>query len=149
MLKKFVSSLLVIFTLIGCSGSSSSSSSTPSEVAKNLVSTLSLEDTVSEVESRVIPGLFFFDDGVYEEGAFYAADKTADCLGVFKTSNPDSCEEAIKTYLSTRKEQLEMYAPSEVFKVDNAVIEKGTDTVIFIVCDDLEAAKEAAKTVLN
>ena len=42
-----------------------------------------------------------------------------------------------------------MYAPSEVFKVDNAVIESSSDTVIFIVCDDLEKAKETAKAALK
>lgn len=149
MFKKFVSSVLAVLCLVGCSsGSSQTSNATPSDTATSLISSLSL-DTVQEVETRVIPGLFFFDDGVYEEGVFYAADKLADCLGVFKVTDTDSAIQTIQTYLSTRKSQLQMYAPSEVFKVDNAVIESNSDTVIFVVCDDLESAKEKVQEILK
>ena len=149
MLKKFVSSLLAVICLVGCSGGNSSSSNdTPADLTKKIIADLSL-DTVQEVETRVIPGLFFFEDGVYEEGSFYAADKLADCLGVFKVTDVKSAKETVQTYLDTRKSQLQMYAPSEVFKVDNAVIESNADTVIFIVCDDLEKAKETAKAALK
>lgn len=150
MLKKFVSSILVVLCLVGCSsgGSNSASNVTVSDTATSLISSLSL-DTVQEVETRVIPGLFFFEDGVYEEGAFYAADKLADCLGVFKVTDTDSAKETIQTYLETRKSQLQMYAPSEVFKVDNAVIESSSDTIVFVVCDDLESAKEKVEAILK
>lgn len=152
MFKKFVSSLLAITVLVGCSSGSTSSSyseKTPAELTAYIVEQLSLEENVSEVEERIIPGLFFFEDEVYEEGSFYVADKIADCIAVFKVTDTDSCIDTIEEYLSTRKAQLQMYAPSEVFKVDNAVIESNDDTVIMIVCDNLESAKDLAKEILG
>ena len=149
MLKKLVSSIAAVIPLLGCGGGEKSASGNPKDMTAEIIKDLSLTDKVSEVEDRVIPGLFFFEQDTVSESSFYAADKLADCVGVFRTSNPESCEKCVKTYLETRKAQLEMYAPSEVFKVDNAVLESTEDTVVMIVCDDLESAGKEAKKLLG
>ena len=150
MLRKFVSSFLAIVLMVGCSSASSASKpKDPAGLASTIIEDLGLEENVDEVQARIIPGLFFFEDDVVSASSFYAADKLADCVGVFTTSDPDSCKNSVQEYLASRKAQLEMYAPSEVFKVDNAVIEANENTVIMIVCENIQDAKEEAEKLLS
>ena len=69
MLKKFVSSLLVILVLTGCSsggGSSSSSKANAADLAASLVKDLKLDDKVVSTEDRIIQGLMFFPEDAVE-----------------------------------------------------------------------------------
>lgn len=172
MLKRFVSSLFVICLLMGCGSSSTTTTTTNTpeattqaetkaetkdtakaleqvkKQAETIVNDLGLEN-VSAAKDRIIPGLFFFEEGAVEASAFYLADKQADCVGVFKANDVDSCKESIKTYLETLKAQLQTYAPDEIFKVDNSVVESNGDLVVMIVCDDIESAKKEASKILG
>lgn len=155
MLKKFVSSICILCLLCACSGGTSgkeaSSGMDVKSAAQSLVKDLNLTDTTAEVEDRVVQGLFFFEDGVVTASDVYLAnDKSADIVGVFKTTNIESCENSIKTYLSTTKQQMQSYFPEEVFKVDNALVQdNGSDTVILIICKDMETAKTKAEAILK
>ena len=175
MLKKFVSSILLTAILVGCGGSSSNSPAPTQEsaqapqetkeatetkdtskeqaevkkISKQIVSDLNLGDAVAEVKDRIIPGIFFFEEGAVNASSFYVADKKADCVGVFRVNDEESCRECIKTYLETLKAQLQTYAPDEIFKVDNAIVEAKDGLVILVVCDDIENAKNVVNSALN
>ncbi|MBO7703439.1 MAG: DUF4358 domain-containing protein [Solobacterium sp.] len=149
MLKKFVSSLLCVLMLVGC-GSSTSAGAAASADAEKAVSELGLTDKVEKVEDRIIKGLFFFDEGTIDDASVYISnDKTADIVGVFKTSDPAAAKEKIEAYLVTLKGQMESYAPDEVFKVDNAVIEESSDKVVLIIADDIENARKVAQSLVK
>ena len=140
MLKKFVSSLLVILVLVGCSsgGGSSSSKATAGDIAASLVKDLKLEEKVVSTEDRIIQGLMFFPEDSVEESALYLSnDKKADTVGVFKAKDAEKCKECIETYRETLKSQMQSYAPGETFKVDSAIIEEKNGFVIFVICDNL------------
>lgn len=153
MLKKFVTSMLALFMLAGCSGASSSASAAtadPSSEAAKIVEDLNLSDHMDQVQDRIVSGLFFFDEGVVTQSAVYIAnDKSADVVGVFETTDVDSCRSAIQTYLDSTKTQMQNYYPDEVFKLDNAVVEDNGSTVILIACSDLESAKKEADSILG
>jgi hypothetical protein len=70
-------------------------------------------------------------------------------VGVFETTDADSCRSAIQTYLDSTKTQMQNYYPDEVFKLDNAVVEDNGSTVILIACSDLESAKKEADSILG
>ena len=145
MLKKFVSSLLVILVLVGCSsgGGSSSSKANAGDIAASLVKDLKLEEKVVSTEDRIIQGLMFFPENAVEESALYLSnDKKADTVGVFKAKDVDACKECIETYRETLKSQMQSYAPGETFKVDSAIIEEKNGYVIFVICDNLEDARK-------
>lgn len=171
MLKKFVSSLLMITLLVGCGSStpSSSTSSTTTEnttteakendsekdleqvkkLASQIVDDLGLQESVVAAKDRIIPGIFFFEEGTVSASAFYLADKKADSVGVFKANDVEACKECVKTYLETLKAQLQTYAPDEIFKVDNAIVEEKDGLVVMIVCDDIESARQEANKILG
>ena len=126
--------------LVGCGGTSAGAASASAE-AEKIVSELALGDKVSAVEDRIVKGLFFFDEGMVEEARVYVSnDKKADIVGVFKTNNVGGTEEKINAYLATLKGQMESYAPDEVFKVDNAIIQSKGDMVYLVIADDIEKA---------
>lgn len=151
MLKKFVSSVLAVLLLVGCSATSAgSAAASASADAESIISSLGMGDKVEKVEDRIIKGLFMFDEGTIEDAAVYVSNaKTADLVGVFQTKDTAATKEKIQNYLVTLKGQMESYAPDEVFKVDNAVIEEAGNKVIVIIADDIENAKKTAQSLLG
>lgn len=153
MLKKFVTSVIALFLLAGCSSGSSAEAAAaadPASDAAKIVEDLNLSDHMDQVQDRIVSGLFFFDEGVVTQSAVYIAnDKSADVVGVFETTDADSCRKAIQTYLDSAKTQMQNYFPDEVFKLDNAVVEDNGSTVILIACSDLEGAKKEADSILG
>ena len=149
MLRKFVSSLLVSFLLVGC-GSSTSAGASPQKDAEATVKELNLSDRMDQIQDRVVKGLFFFDEGVIEESAVYIAnDKSADVVGVFKATDTAAAKEKIEQYLASAKEQMQNYYPDEVFKIDNAIVEDKDGKIILIVTNDIEAARKKAQELLG
>ncbi len=149
MLKKFVSSLLAVVMLAGCAGGQAAERKPAAEVAARIVKDLKLEETVSEASSRVVNGLLFFDEGDISDGSLYLSQNKGDTVAVFYTEDTEKVMAKTEEYLRTLKAQLETYAPSEVFKVDNGVVTSGDGIVLVIICDDLQSAKEEAETILN
>ncbi len=157
MLRRFVSSLLVLVLLSGCGagGSSASASSTPAsaaaDMAAQIVEDLDLGDHMEELQTRVVQGLFFFEDGNVTDCSVYMNNNSsADVVGVFISTDLAETESKLSDYLDTQRSQMQSYYPDEVFKVDHAVLlDNGTDTVVLIVCDQLEDAKTEAETLLG
>ena len=150
MLRKFVSSVLAVMLLAGCGGTQNTDSHEPAaDVAARIVKDLHLEENVAETTDRMLNGLLFFDEGDISEGTLYLSQNKADTVAVFYTEDPDKVMEKTKVYLKTLKAQLETYAPSEVFKVDNGIVEHNDYMVLVIICDDLQSAKEEAEKILK
>ncbi len=146
MLKKFVSSVLAIMLLAGCGEQQSvSSKKDANEMASAIVSNLEMNESMSEQKARVINGLFFFEEGEVEDSALYLSnEKSADVVGVFKTTNMDESLTKVDDYVKTMKQMTLTYTPDELFKIDNAIVVHNNDTIILIVCDQIEAAKAQA-----
>ncbi len=146
MLKKFVSSVLAVMLLAGCGEQQSvSSKKDANEMASAIVSNLEMNESMSEQKARVINGLFFFEEGEVEDSALYLSnEKSADVVGVFKTTNMDESLTKVDDYVKTMKQMTLTYTPDELFKIDNAIVVHNNDTIILIVCDQIEAAKAQA-----
>lgn len=158
MLKKFVSSMLAVILLAGCSASSSASASnvaaevSSSDQSAQIVDDLGLKDSMTKVKDRVVLGMIFSGDkDAFTEGTLYLSSTTgnSDTVGVFHTKDIDSCKKYINSYLDTQKQQTQTYYPEEVFKISNAIVEENDNTVVLIVCQDIEKAKKSAKEILN
>lgn len=153
MLKKFVSSVLAIVLLTGCaaktSGASSSSLSAD-ERASALITKLNLSSLTS-TKDRVIKGMIFNGEDVTSDAALYTSSQTgnSDSVGVFYTTDVDKCKEALTSYLDSQKANAQTYNADQVFKISNAVVQDNGSEVIFVVCDDIEAAKKAVKDALK
>ena len=151
MLKKFVSSILCVLMLVGCGATSAGSAVSAEKEAEQIVSELGLSDKITLMDERVVKGLFFFDEGLVNDAKLYmdSSNKSADLVGVFKTSDPDAVESKINDYLTSLKETTQMYNPDEVFKIDNPVIRKGADQVIVVITDDIEQAGKIVESLIK
>lgn len=162
MLKKFVSSLLAVMLMAGCSGAASAEEKVRehkpvAEMAESLVSTLGMEEDVKEVKERVLYGMFFetrkdAEDNFVTDGRVYRGeDKNADTIGVFETTDNAKCIEYLQKYLETQKANSQMYSPAEVFKIDNAVLESSKDgsVVVLVISSEIEKAQTAVSELLK
>ena len=158
MLKKFVSSLMVLLLLAGCAADENviAEHAPVSDMADQLVEELGMTD-LKEVKERVLYGMFFettkdAEDNFVTDGKVYRGeDKSADTVGVFETTDTEKCLAYLQKYLETQKANSQMYSPEEVFKIDNAVLETGYDgtVVILVVANEIEKAQTAVNEMLK
>ena len=151
MLKKFVSSILCVLLLAGCGATSAGSAVSAEKEAEQIVSELGLSDKITQMDERVVKGLFFFEEGLVEDAKLYmdSTNQNPDLVGVFKTSDPDAGKKKVDDYLVTLKETTQMYNPDAVFKIDNAIVKEGADQVVVIVADDIEKANKVVESLVK
>lgn len=152
MLKKFVSSLLAVVLLCGCAVKTSTVSTSVSadSAASSLITKLSLSSLTS-TKDRIIKGMIFNGDDVTTDAALYTSSETgnSDSVGVFYTSDVETCKKDVNAYLDTQKANAQTYNADQVFKISNAVIQDNGSVVIMVVCDDIESAKKIVKEALQ
>ena len=152
MLKKFVSSLLAVVLLCGCAAKTSTVSTSVSadSAAASLITKLSLSSLTS-TKDRIIKGMIFNGDDVTTDAALYTSSETgnSDSVGVFYTSDVETCKKDVNAYLDTQKANAQTYNADQVFKISNAVIQDNGSVVIMVVCDDIESAKKIVKEALQ
>ena len=170
MLRKFVSSLLVLFLLVGCSskgeeatpdeGEDASEENSGEEVANDVGSmadylkdTLNFATEMSEQRENTMMGMLFqMDKECVTGGKLYlSSDKTSDTVGVFETTDASKCIEYINSYIETLKDTANNYTPEETFKIDKAIVEQNGDgsIVAFVICDEIEVAKNEINNLLG
>lgn len=164
MKKKFVNSLSVLLLLSGCAASPKGeiipvasfhedSSSEEAELATDLLKQLGMEDSMTQITSRKMTGMLFEGNkDEIEGGVLYLSRKegNTDTVGVFRTKDIETCRNSLTSYLADKKSEVEVYNPDETFKISNAVImDDNRNTVILIVCSDIEKAKKTANSLLQ
>ncbi|MDD6258463.1 MAG: DUF4358 domain-containing protein [Erysipelotrichaceae bacterium] len=159
MSKKFVSSVLAVLLLAGCSSSSAKTESKKEETKKidvgdaaaQIVSDLGLEN-MTETPEKVLSGMFFTgDEDAFTDGAAYLSSTPtiSDTVAVFNTKDVSKCEEDLNTYVDNTKNTAAAYNGEELTKFDNLVLEDNGSTVVMIISADKDAAQKAADKVLG
>ncbi len=176
MLKKYVSSLLMITLLAGCASEVPEESVTiqkPSQPvssaeatdeteedtskvadeAQELIDELGLGDTLdTALVEGAIKGLFFQgDDSLYSDACVYLANEAgnSDTVAVFATKNADEVKEYISKYLESTEANAEEYFGEEVEKIKNAVVESNGKRVVLVISSDASKAESAIKKILG
>ena len=146
-----IAAMLVLALLAGCGATSAGSAVSAEKEAEQIVSELGLSDKITEMDERVVKGLFFFEEGLVEDAKLYmdSTNQNPDLVGVFKTNDPDAVKKKVDDYLVTLKETTQMYNPDAVFKIDNAIVKEGADQVVVIVADDIEKANKVVESIVK
>ncbi len=135
MLKKFVISGLLML-LVGCSANNSISFDVEN-ISKDLVEKLDLSEKVIKLDKEDIESLLYLDEGTLDEGILYLSNtNTSDMVGIVSSKDINELESTVKQYIEDLKVQNTNYFPEEVTKLEEALIEKKGDYVIFIVSND-------------
>jgi hypothetical protein len=114
--------------------------------AESIAAELGIED-LKQLKDRNIKGLIFGGEKLYSDaGVLLADDGRADMVGVFYVNDLAKAKEDIQNYLDDMASQYTVYSSSERFKIANAALaDNGTDKICVIICDDVEAAADAAE----
>lgn len=164
MLKRYVSSLLVLTFLCGCMNQPTGeiipvgsemedSNSDEYEMAVKLMEETDMKDSMTQITSRKMTGMLFDGDkSVINGGVLFLSSKegNTDTVGVFTTDQLDKCRVNLSDYLADKKSEVEIYNPDETFKISNAIIsDNGKDRIVMVVSPDIEKARKAVNGLLG
>lgn len=165
MLRKYVSSLLVLFLLCGCTVRQVEGEIIPTAnqeetdvsqevaIAEKIMETLGNSDEMTRIKNRMMVGMLLDgNSSVVKGGVLYLAkeEDNADAVGVFDTDQLDECRTYVQQYLSDQKLKAEYYSPDEAFKVSNAVLmDDESSRIILIIHKDIENARKIAQQLLQ
>lgn len=153
MLKKVLSltvaALLSIGLLSACGGEDESSavSLNVDEAAETLVSQLTFQDEMLKLEDSVLEKFYDVDPDAVGDIAVYTATSGVKAEEVAVVQVKDGGSDTVKAMLDSRLEdqiaKYEGYAPEEMPKLENPVMEEKNGYYFFILADDQDAAREA------
>lgn len=137
MLKKFVISVFCVLFIFGCSKKEVDINSFYTKAMDEL----NLNDKLISVDSSKVQSLLYIDYEV-EGLAAISKENKADMLFIIKAKDNKSLYNDINSYLSIVKEQNIAYKPSDVKKIDDAILLEKNGYIVVIVCDDYDKANE-------
>lgn len=164
MLKRYVSSALVLTLMCGCTkqvtgeiipvGSErEDSNSDEYEMAVKLMEETGMKESLTQITTRKMTGMLFDGDGSFiQGGVLFLSNKegNTDTVGVFTTDDISACREDLSDYLTDKKSEVEIYNPDETFKISNAIIaDNGKDRVVMVVSSDIEKARKSVNDLLG
>lgn len=164
MLKRYVSSVLVMAFLCGClnqpvgeiipvGSEMEDNNSDEYEMAEKLMEETDLKDSLTQITFRKMTGMLFDkDNSAIKGGVLFLSNKegNTDTIGVFTTDDLDTCRTDLSDYLANKKSEVEIYNPDETFKISNAIIsDNGKDRIVMVVCSDIEKARKAVNSLLG
>ena len=165
MLKKFVSSLLVLVMVVGCTPKETVNDE---EVKEEIIEQLDeIEETLDEFSNETFLTLFTFSDNMVEVDEttakmlidfewsatlikmFMSDTGKADMVALFDCEDVEATKQAVNTYLEECKGQAASYTPEELDKLNNALIIEDEGCLWVVVTDDVETAEKTIKGGIN
>ncbi len=134
--------------LAACGGSGGDKTFDPEKTTQAL-----LESGAFSVEPEQLDAALLYDfegngldgDAVTESRA-YAISGMAEQAAVLVCRDEDAAQQVeamLKTYLADMEESYRNYAPAEVSKLEDAILERRDNAVLLVVANDPDAAREA------
>ena len=153
-MKKFtvVSALLCIVILLFASGCQKQSAPTDLDikaVASAVINSGAYTDSMGEAKTETALTLYKLDKAdIADCDVYFSSMATAEECGVFKASGSEAASRILAACKARQASQVtayENYVPSEVSKINSAIIMQSGDYVLYIVSND----QSAVKTVLE
>lgn len=117
-----------------------------------IVENTEFKDYISEVDKEIFFSLFNLDEQTVDDAVFYSSTgATAEEVAVIKAVDGKSQDvvKACEGRIQAQKEGFENYVPEELEKLSKPVILTYGNTVIYVVCDDSDAAEKLIKNYDN
>ena len=119
-------------------------------VSQGILNGVQFAEQLSQTSDKIsLKRLGLNADDVESCTAYTSTNAVVDEFAVIKATNPDNVETAINTHIANQKATYESYAPNEVTKLDNAVVEKVGDYVIYVVSTDGTSAKSVVDSLIK
>lgn len=100
-------------------------------------------EQLNEVGTEITEKRYGIDDELIEVcSAYKGTNAVTDEVAVFKTTDPDAVNEKVREYWDNQIKSYESYRPSEVPKLNDAILYTYNDVVIFCVSEDRDKAQQ-------
>ena len=144
---------LLLF-LCACGGSSEQKADfEPSELAKALYDSSCFTDLLSEVDSATALEMYGIDADTVESCAVYfGTGATAEEIAVVKCTGNDEADKAEAAFNARVESQIsayENYVPSEVPKLENAIVRRSGVYAVYVTANDEPGAREIIDQYMN
>lgn len=130
--------LVLCLLLCGCSMQKPLDSDA---IINGMLEKISFTDDLVELPAGSYDHLYFLPDGITSR-VLQSSGTTAEEIGVFVARDDAALEAmrgAIQIHLKDRKESFESYLPSELTKIENAIVFEQEKLLILCVTDDPDA----------
>lgn len=135
-MKKLALGLTAVMMCISLAGCGSKTVDV-NELATALADGGKFSEQLTEVSSDIAEKRYMISDGEVEECVSYTGTPAVvDEITIFKTTDAEAVKEKAEKHIDTQKETYTSYAPSEVTKLDDCVVETVGDYVIVCVSED-------------
>lgn len=139
-MKKLALGLTVVIMCVSLAGCGSKTVD-----VNELASALSEGGKFSEQLTEVLPDIaekrYMISDGETEECVSYTGTPAVvDEITIFRATDAEAVKEKAENHINTQKETYSSYAPSEVTKLDDCIVETVGDYVIVCVSEDSSVA---------
>lgn len=119
----------------------------PQTLADSLSGVINFSEQLTPLSENITLKRYGLDETLVTEAAGYAGTQAVvDEIAVFKTADADAVIEKVNARLSAQETSYTSYAPDEVPKLQDAVVESVGDCVIVCVSEDASAD---VKTVIS
>lgn len=140
---------MILALLIGCAPQKTAKEYDIHALAKSVADSGSFTDILSDVSTSQAVKLYKIDESLIKDCAVYCSTgATTEEIGIFQCADEDSAGivvTAAKARAEAQKVAYESYAPGEIPKLDDAVIESDGVYVFYIVSDDPTAVAALIK----
>lgn len=135
-MKKLALGLTAVMMCVSLAGCGSKTVDV-NELATALADGGKFSEQLTEVASDIAEKRYMISDGEVEECVSYTGTPAVvDEITIFKTTDAEAVKEKAEKHIDTQKETYTSYAPSEVTKLDDCVVETVGDYVIVCVSED-------------
>ena len=160
-LMTFVLALIMIMTLAACGGGSQDYNPYARDLdedafAATLLAKIEFGDIMTEVDddaAEILYSLYGLTENDYDDLCVYmSTGATAEEIAVISVENEDQAAKVgavLVDRIDAQIKSYENYAPDEVEKLSNAIVEQVDDVVILIVCEDYEQYRTAKDDFLK
>lgn len=160
-LMTFVLALIMVMTLAACGGGSQDYNPYARDLdedafAATLLAKIEFSDIMTEVDddaAEILYSLYGLTENDYDDLSVYmSTGATAEEIAVISVENEDQAAKVgavLVDRIDAQIKSYENYAPDEVEKLSNAIVEQVDDVVILIVCEDYEQYRTAKDDFLK
>ena len=122
----------------------------PVDMAEALSRSIAFSETLTPLETAAAESYFMLNPNDYEEMGVYVSTKACcDEVAVIHTYSPNTVKEKLTSHISEMMEDYEVFRPSELSKLESAVINTYKNTVVLIIAPDMDEAQAAYKEYLK
>ena len=146
-LTAFTAFALSVMCLTGCGGAKELDMNS---VSNGILNGVSFAEQLQQTSEKIALKRLGVDEADVESCVAYTStNAVVDEFAVIKATNTENVEAAIRTHIANQSATYESYAPNEVAKLNDAIVQIAGDYVIYVVSTDNAMAQSVIGSLVK